>query len=258
MYYRPSLELKTIAPAELPSLFSAIEKLMREAARITEEAADEHLRAFAAQMRDKFGADEIVLDEPYLPETLASSSLKFLTALERLMEKIECGAADDNFRTSIFDFDEPLMPQLTGRLQLETTRHQLAAKQDLDKTRQQAFGVKKFVWRAGDTACEICAPLDGLVFSWEDGTAPGETHPNCQCSAEPLLDDADEPKVEVAHLDKLAAFAALAAKIAVNEYRPEEEIINDPLMEIVRQKSAKALALIEASDGRESTVEIVE
>lgn len=45
---------------------------------------------------------------------------------------------------------------------------------------------------------------------------------------------------------------------AVNEYRPEEEIINDPLMEIVRQKSAKALALIEASDGRESTVEIVE
>lgn len=152
--YRPSLEMKTIAPAELPPLFSSIEKLMREAARITEEAADEHWRAFAQQMREKFGADEIVLDEPYLPETLASSSLKFLTALERLMEKIERGAEDDDFRTSIFDFDEPIMPQLDTRLQLEIARHKLAAKQHLDKNRQQAFGVKKFVWRVGDSS--IC------------------------------------------------------------------------------------------------------
>ncbi len=45
---------------------------------------------------------------------------------------------------------------------------------------------------------------------------------------------------------------------AVDEYRPEEAIINDPLMQIVREKAAKVLALIEASDGRESTVEIVE
>ena len=49
-----------------------------------------------------------------------------------------------------------------------------------------------------------------------------------------------------------------AAVDAVDEFRPEEDIINDPLMEIVRQKAAKALALIEASDGRESTVEIIE
>lgn len=45
---------------------------------------------------------------------------------------------------------------------------------------------------------------------------------------------------------------------AVDEYRPQEVIINDPLMEIVREKAAKALALIQASDGRESTVEIIE
>ena len=44
----------------------------------------------------------------------------------------------------------------------------------------------------------------------------------------------------------------------IDEYRQEEEIINDPLMEIVREKAAKALALIEASDGSESTVEIIE
>ena len=47
-----------------------------------------------------------------------------------------------------------------------------------------------------------------------------------------------------------------AAVDAVDEYRTEEEIIADPLMEIVRQKAAEALRLIEASDERESTVEI--
>ena len=45
---------------------------------------------------------------------------------------------------------------------------------------------------------------------------------------------------------------------AVDEFRPEEEIINDPKMQIVREKAAKALELILASDGSESTVEIVE
>ena len=45
---------------------------------------------------------------------------------------------------------------------------------------------------------------------------------------------------------------------AVNEFRSEEEIINDPLMEVVRQKAAEVLRLIEASDGHESTVEMIE
>lgn len=45
---------------------------------------------------------------------------------------------------------------------------------------------------------------------------------------------------------------------AVDEYRPEEEIINDPLMQIVREKAAKALELVKASDYSESTVDIVE
>ena len=44
----------------------------------------------------------------------------------------------------------------------------------------------------------------------------------------------------------------------IDEYRTEEEIIQDPKMEIVRQKAANVLALIAQSDGSESTVEIVE
>ncbi|MCH2546798.1 MAG: hypothetical protein MK052_04205 [Alphaproteobacteria bacterium] len=39
--------------------------------------------------------------------------------------------------------------------------------------------------------------------------------------------------------------------------RPEEEIINDPKMQIVREKASRILTLIEASDGSESTVRFV-
>lgn len=38
----------------------------------------------------------------------------------------------------------------------------------------------------------------------------------------------------------------------------DEEIFNSPEMEVVRQKAARALELVRASDGSESTVEIVE
>jgi hypothetical protein len=43
----------------------------------------------------------------------------------------------------------------------------------------------------------------------------------------------------------------------VDESRTTMDIIDDPKMQIVRQKAAKALELIKASDGSESTVEIV-
>jgi hypothetical protein len=43
----------------------------------------------------------------------------------------------------------------------------------------------------------------------------------------------------------------------IDEYRSQEEIINDPKMQIVREKAARILVLIEASDGAESTVQFV-
>jgi|CXWL01.1.fsa_nt_gi hypothetical protein len=54
------------------------------------------------------------------------------------------------------------------------------------------------------------------------------------------------------------AIGAVKASDENGQYRSQEEIINDPLMQVVREKAAKALELIEASDGRESTVEIIE
>ena len=47
-----------------------------------------------------------------------------------------------------------------------------------------------------------------------------------------------------------------AATDGVDETRPEEEIINDPLMDIVREKAARALFLINISAYEGSTVDI--
>lgn len=43
----------------------------------------------------------------------------------------------------------------------------------------------------------------------------------------------------------------------INESLSEEEIINDPKMQIVREKAAYVLELIKASDGAESTVDFI-
>ncbi|MEM7617402.1 MAG: hypothetical protein AAF195_03360 [Pseudomonadota bacterium] len=47
------------------------------------------------------------------------------------------------------------------------------------------------------------------------------------------------------------------ATAIVDSYRTDDKIINDPMMEVVRQKAAIVLELIKESDGLESTVEII-
>lgn len=45
---------------------------------------------------------------------------------------------------------------------------------------------------------------------------------------------------------------------AIGYHQDERELINAPEMELVHRQAARALALVEASDGSECTVEIVE
>lgn len=45
---------------------------------------------------------------------------------------------------------------------------------------------------------------------------------------------------------------------AVDERRPPEEVINDPKMELVRQKATEILRLINISDMSQNTVEFIE
>ncbi|MFW0777116.1 MAG: phage minor head protein [Rickettsiales bacterium] len=248
------MEHKTIEVDELPALFDTIEALMQRVEQITEQATNDHLAAFAAQMREKFGADAIALDEPYLPELRAFLSLRFLVKLEQLMQKLEQGAGNDRFRTTIFNLNEPIVPQLQNRLQLETVRHQLEAKQELDKTRQQQFGVKKYIWRtAGDDKVRPShAANDGKIFEWDNPPPtgnPGDA-PGCRCIAEPAPDDAGDPTtvaiavllvriaIALASLRKRAIATVIGQEILDELDENGQRVVRERLEEIERERLA--------------------
>lgn len=206
---------KTINTDELPALFDAIEALMQQVEQLTNEAASDHFAAFAAQMREKFGADEIAFDEPYLPELTASLSLRFLDKIDRLIETLTRALTEDSFRTTIFDFNAPLLPQMENRLTLETVRHSLEAKQELDRIRQQNFGVKKYIWQtAGDDRVRAShGELEGSIRLWDDGSLLPGQDPGCRCSGEPVVEGSSTPTVQVAVLGLARAAILLAAKL---------------------------------------------
>ena len=188
-------ETKAIAPGELPALIAAIEQAMQQAERSTQKAAQEHLRAFAMQMREILGTDEIALDEPYLPETEAISTLRYLRQLEKLIDTLQRSAEDETFRTTVFNANAPLMPQLQTRLELEQVRHKLTVKQTLDSQRQPAYGIKQYRWiTAGDDSVRASHRLrNGKIYSWDnDDIHPGQ-EPGCRCIAEPVVEGAGTP-----------------------------------------------------------------
>lgn len=73
-----------------------------------------------------------------------------------------------------------------------------------------------------------------------------------------VKDYLDEGKIILDHKVTQALQELHDAVAAVNEFRPDQEIIDDPLMEIVRQKAAETLRLIAVSNLEGNTVRIVE
>ncbi len=110
-----------------------------------------------------------------------------------------------------------LFPQIEARLEAETLRHAQRLSQGLDRKRQQAIGLRKYVWRTrGDARVRAGhAVNDGKLFEWRNPPASG--HPGddfgCRCWAEPVLDGAGDA-VQVAGLIKTAfeIFLRFAAK----------------------------------------------
>jgi len=191
------------------------ENAIEQSQRIAEKAAEEHLQAFKMQMREKTGVENIALSEPYLPFALVRAELDLLRRLEKLeirpasvkLLQLEIypvydgqegdGEDEDNFSedSDFEDDEEDDSPDSQWDLEIgrETNRSILSLKQDLDSKRQQAFGIRKYVWQGGD--CAECAAKDGEIFEWGDGDEPGGIHPNCQCSADPVTDgEGEAPK----------------------------------------------------------------
>lgn len=174
------------------------------------QVATEHRQAFSSQMREKFGADEIVLDEPYLPFLLVRAQLRYLrrmAKLEQRLQEVKAAPLYPDCCASYKDNDVSVPAQIEA----ETNRAAIEAKQDMDSTRQQTFGVKGYIWRADGESCPVCAPRDGKIFTWGEGEAPGSIHPNCNCFAEPVAEgagDSTPPRITGADIADMALLLA--------------------------------------------------
>jgi SPP1 gp7 family putative phage head morphogenesis protein len=105
---------------------------------------------------------------------------------------------------------EELAKQLRATYDFPTNRAKLIARDQvgklygqLNQTRQQAVGIKTYIWRTmGDEAVrEGHADLEGSVQDWDNppdtGEDEGANHPGeaiqCRCTAEPNLDELGLP-----------------------------------------------------------------
>lgn len=54
--------------------------------------------------------------------------------------------------------------------------------------RYKAHGVERVKWLCGPAPCELCSPLEGRVFTWDELPYQQPTHPRCVCDLGPVLD----------------------------------------------------------------------
>lgn len=226
MNHMTSTMRKANNDAPVSTVLAAIESVMKRTEQITENAAAEHLDAFKQQMREKLGVDDMALNEPYLPALLKQYEVRFLESLAKLFDRVDNATPEPsqksaalytpwNFEYKALRFDEPLLPQIEERLDIETIRYTRHLKQGLDGARQQAAGIVKYIWRSvGDDRVRPSHALnDGKIFTWGDGEDPGEAF-GCRCSAEPILEDAGQPIIQANPLGWAAAIAAAIARRA--------------------------------------------
>lgn len=183
-----------------------IEQAMQRSGQIARQAAEDHWHAFTAQMQERVGVEKITLDEPYLPFLLARSELRYLYRMARLEQRL----IDEKSSDCCAEHKDDPMP-MGAQIERETNRAIIETKQALDAARQQSFGIGEYVWQGGE--CSECAPKDGQTFSWGEGEVPGSVHPNCNCSADPILEGAGDPNPPEVTPEDIAEAALLLASL---------------------------------------------
>jgi len=220
---------------QLYTVLDMVYQTMLQSEAHVDQAADDHYTAFTLQMQAKVGVAYLNLNEPYLEGVRAQFQLQYLQQLERLattltaqVSRKSCfvdlaGAAfeGDGWEMKALNPDIALEPQLVFRLEGETRNFTRRFKQHLDGRRQQAFGIHKYIWRSQDDGRvrHSHAGLDDRVFEWQNPPAtghPGEDY-GCRCWAEPTLEGAGEPRVELAALSDDEVAAAVGMDMPTEE-----------------------------------------
>ena len=196
--------------SSIASASAQIEQAMQLSEKIARQAAEEHLQAFTAQMREKLGIDSISLDEPYLPFLLVRSQLRFLRRMVMLEQRLTGEKFATLGQSCCTEFKEDTLP-VSAQIDSETNRLVIETKQDLDAARQQAFGIRQYIWGGG--SCSQCSPKNGRIYGWDAGTPPGSVHPNCNCSADPILENAGDPNPPEINGSDIADMAVLLASL---------------------------------------------
>lgn len=192
------------------SIAAQLDDAILHAEETIRQTADEHSQAFKTQMKEKLGVDAILLREPYLENTLAWFSLKYIHRIERLRERslLERKSDDD-------------IPDITETITKETKHITDFLKQRLDETRQQSFGITHYVWhtREDDKVRLSHQANDGKICAWNNPPATGNPGDEfgCKCWAEPTLKDIsgkiyDPPPDPSYALDALLLIVALLSK----------------------------------------------
>ena len=177
----PFVANKTARSEGASPFIGVVERAMQRVMDESEAATAEHFTAFTQMIRDKYGLHSITLDEPYLPGTVARASLTYLKKLDQLADVLTQMAEGQELTTTLFDVDEPLLPQISQRLEIERLRHRIVLKQRLDAVRQPAAGIAS-VGPAGDERVRPShGAAEGQIFAWDGpGSHPGE-EANCRC-----------------------------------------------------------------------------
>ena len=237
---QPLHEKRETFPAGDPALYKEekiatayeyIYAAARNSETTVENAEKAHLRTFLTQIRKLTGEAHITIDEPYLIQEKARFRLQFLQTLERLSGVFARQIAgrrrkdDTGFEEKAINPRLDIAAQVQARLDTETERFRFRFGQTLDGRRQQAFGLRKYIWRTEDDARVRASHRrnDDNIFAWD--APPPTGHPGedygCRCLAEPTLQDAGEPRIDTAFaiapgLVYAAEAAAILGRIYVN------------------------------------------
>ena len=191
-----------------------IDSAIELAEQFMAEAADDHARDFAWQMRER-GIMAIPLRDGFLPFEQARATLYLLRGLE----KIEAQFYNAQPEEKAFDPTQPLTPQMRERVSAEVERQQTHLRQRLDKERQQSIGITQYRWltQGDDKVRESHAMKDGQIFRWGEGEMPGQAF-GCRCTAAPVLESMklpNDPPIEPVYpIEELILSAALLGRAA--------------------------------------------
>ena len=130
----------------------------------------------------------------FAESTLSTTSKNINDALDQTREAIadglEVGDGVEKLAAKIGDIFENLDD--SGAELIAQTESSRAWHEGLRESAKGSGVVTGLKHLTTDQPCDICADLDGKVYALDDDLPPDNTHPNCLCALEEILDTETE------------------------------------------------------------------